>query len=106
MRIVALEEHLSFPTLAGRSTRPPPRDDDSMPAVVRNVADKIVDAGEGRIADMDRNGIAVQVLSKAGSHIGASADQFDGKEAISFARSLNVFQGEFALTARTLTPEA
>lgn len=89
MRIVTLEEHLSFPTLAGRSTRPPQTSDDSMPVVVRNVAAKIVDAGAGRIADMDRNGITVQVLSKAGSHIGASADQFDGEEAISFARSFN-----------------
>lgn len=89
MRIVALEEHLSFPTLAGRSTRPAPVDEDSVPAVVRNVAPKIVDVGAGRIADMDRNGITVQVLSKAGSHIGASADQFDGKEAISFAQSFN-----------------
>lgn len=89
MRIVALEEHLSFPVLAGRSSRPPSIADDSMPVVVRNVAAKIVDAGEGRIADMDGSGITVQVLSKAGSHIGASADQFDGKEAIEFAQSFN-----------------
>jgi predicted TIM-barrel fold metal-dependent hydrolase len=89
MRVVALEEHLSFPMLAGGSTRPPPTSEDSMPVVVRNVAAKIVDAGEGRIADMDRNGITVQVLSKAGSHISASADQFEGKEAISFAQSFN-----------------
>jgi predicted TIM-barrel fold metal-dependent hydrolase len=38
---------------------------------------------------MDRNGITVQVLSKAGNHISPGADHFDGKEAIAFARHFN-----------------
>jgi predicted TIM-barrel fold metal-dependent hydrolase len=57
--------------------------------VVRYVAEKIVDIGDGRIADMDRHGISVQVLSKAGNHIGPSADLFEGDEAIAFARKFN-----------------
>lgn len=106
MRIVALEEHLSFPTIPGFSPSSPlptrsVANDDNMPAVVRNVAGKIVDAGPGRIADMDKNGITVQVLSKAGNHIGASADQFEGKEAISFAQ---LFNDELARTI-SLHPE-
>jgi predicted TIM-barrel fold metal-dependent hydrolase len=94
MRIVALEEHLSFPTVPGHApssalpARPIAGNDD-MPAVVRNVAGRIVEVGKDRIADMDKNGITVQVLSKAGSHIGASADQFEGQDAISFARLFN-----------------
>jgi len=93
MRIVALEEHFSLPTMPGRAAKAPPQrsvaTDESMPAVVRNVAEKIVDLGAGRIADMDRSGITVQVLSKAGNHIGPSADLFEGDEAIAFARDLN-----------------
>ena len=93
MRIVALEEHFSLPMIHGQTGGAGPKltvaDDENMPAVVRNVAAKIVDVGESRIADMDRNGISVQVLSKAGNHIGPSADLFDGNEAVSFARKFN-----------------
>lgn len=93
MRIVALEEHFSLPMIHGQSGGAGPKltvaDDENMPAVVRNVAAKIVDVGDSRIADMDRNGISVQVLSKAGNHIGRSADLFDGNEAVSFARKFN-----------------
>jgi uncharacterized protein len=93
MRIVTLEEHISLPTVDGfgpaTPRNPAPADNKNMPGVVTKVADKIVDTGDGRIADMDRHGITVQVLSKAGIHIGPSADQFDGSEAISFARKFN-----------------
>jgi predicted TIM-barrel fold metal-dependent hydrolase len=92
MRIVTLEEHFSLPMVhAGAATQQTlaVADDDNLPAVVRNVAAKIVDLGAGRIADMDRNGIAVQVLSKAGNHIGPSADLFDGNEATAFAKNFN-----------------
>ncbi len=93
MRIVTIEEHFSLPVMPGFSASRPltanVASDDDLPAVVRNVAPKIVDMGEARIADMDRNGITVQVLSKAGNHIGASADLFEGREAIAFARAFN-----------------
>jgi predicted TIM-barrel fold metal-dependent hydrolase len=94
MRIVALEEHFSLPMIRGHApaaglSKPSVADDDNMPAVVRHVAGKMIDIGDGRIADMDRNGISVQVLSKAGNHIGPSADMFDGDEAIAFARKFN-----------------
>jgi predicted TIM-barrel fold metal-dependent hydrolase len=94
MRIVTLEEHFSLPMVNdqfGETTKQKlaVTSDDNMPAVVRNVAEKIVDLGDGRIADMDRHGISVQVLSKAGNHIGPSADLFEGSEAILFARNFN-----------------
>jgi hypothetical protein len=49
----------------------------------------MTDLDGGRLVDMDRHGISVQVLSKAGVHITPSADQFDGNEAIVFARKFN-----------------
>lgn len=89
MRIVALEEHFSLPQLAGQTHAHNVAADAAMPAVVRGVAEKIVDVGPARIADMDRSGITVQVLSKAGNHIGPSADLFEGAEAVAFARRFN-----------------
>jgi hypothetical protein len=56
---------------------------------VRHVASKIVEIGPERLAEMDRNGITMQVLSKAGNHIGPSADMFEGHDAISFAQKFN-----------------
>jgi uncharacterized protein len=94
MRVVALEEHFSLPSFSDRFCAIERRntavaDDANMPTVVRNIAEKMTDLGTARLADMDRAGISVQVLSKAGGHIGPSADMFDGEEAIAFARDFN-----------------
>jgi predicted TIM-barrel fold metal-dependent hydrolase len=84
MRIVALEEHFSLPALGAPAT--PPAD---MPATIERVGARMVEVGAARIADMDRSGITMQVLSKAGNHMGPSADMFEGDEAIAFARRFN-----------------
>ncbi len=94
MRVVALEEHFSLPSLRGRfgPPTPPPSSvasDASLPTVVRNVADKMTDLGAGRLAEMDRAGVSMQVLSKAGNHMGPSADMFEDDEAVAFARAFN-----------------
>jgi len=91
MRIVTLEEHFSLLDVGGTAAPPAPAvaNAENMPAVIRNVGDKITDLDAGRIADMDRHGITVQVLSKAGIHMGPSADMFEGDEAIAFARKFN-----------------
>jgi uncharacterized protein len=94
MRTVALEEHFSLLIGSDRLAAPGHKPaaagaDDNMPAMIRNVGDKILDLGDGRIADMDRYGISVQVLSKAGIHASPSADMFDGKEAVGFAQRFN-----------------
>jgi uncharacterized protein len=91
MRIVTLEEHFSLLNVGGRSATPPPAvaDAANMPSVIRNVGDRITDLGDGRIADMDRYGITVQVISKAGIHMGPSADMFEGDEAVAFAKAFN-----------------
>src|SRR5580658_11333276 len=72
MRIVALEEHFSLPALGAPAT--PPAD---MPATIERVGARMVEVGAARIADMDRSGITMQVLSKAGNHMGPSADMFE-----------------------------
>jgi uncharacterized protein len=90
MRIVTLEEHFSLLNVDGRSAPSSSvANAENMPAIIRNVGDKILDLGEARITDMDRYGISVQVLSKAGIHMGPSADQFEGDEAVAFARKFN-----------------
>jgi uncharacterized protein len=91
MRIVTLEEHFSLLDVGSTAapSAPAVANAANMPAVIRNVGDKITDLDAGRIADMDRHGITVQVLSKAGIHMGPSADMFEGDEAIAFARKFN-----------------
>jgi len=88
MRVVTLEEHFSL-LMPGITNPAMPSPGAGMPGVVAAAADKMTDIGAGRIGDMDRNGITMQVLSKAGVHITPSADQFDGKEAIAFAQKFN-----------------
>jgi uncharacterized protein len=88
MRVVTLEEHFSL-LIPGITNPAMPSPGAGMPGVVAAAADKMTDIGAGRVGDMDRNGITVQVLSKAGVHITPSADQFDGKEAIAFAQKFN-----------------
>jgi uncharacterized protein len=88
MRVITLEEHFSL-ILPGSHNNLAPPPATTMPDVVANAADKMTDIVGGRLADMDRNGITVQVLSKAGVHITPSADQFEGKEAVEFAKKFN-----------------
>jgi len=88
MRVVTLEEHYSL-LMPGITNPAMPSPGAGMPAVVAAAADKMTDIGAGRLGDMDRNGITVQVLSKAGVHVTPGADQFDGKEAIAFAQKFN-----------------
>lgn len=88
MRVVTLEEHFSL-ILPGNHNNAAPPPAAAMPDVVANAADKMTDIVGGKLADMDRNGITVQVLSKAGVHITPSADQFEGQEAVEFAKKFN-----------------
>jgi predicted TIM-barrel fold metal-dependent hydrolase len=90
MRVVALEEHYSIPALMERIPPavlkrrglPAPA---NMPPRVRNAQTKLADIGEDRIADMDKNGISVQVLS----FVLHGADLLDPDEGIDFAKQAN-----------------
>jgi uncharacterized protein len=89
MRIVTLEEHFLVPALTGRIDRdaisrrgfPPPG------AVWSQTIKQpqLQDLGPARIADMDANGITVQVLSLSGP----GADLIPGQDGVSLARDLN-----------------
>lgn len=89
MRAVALEEHYTIPAIASRIPQeaaqargfPGPGFVWSQ-AVKRN---ELADLGEARLADMDRNGISVQVLSVAGP----GADLLPGQAGIDLAAAYN-----------------
>ena len=89
MRIVTLEEHCTFPDLAGRI---PPEairargltpGGHPVPAVDRR--DQLRDVGAARLADMDAAGITVQVLSVAQ----AGAELLPGEAGAGLARDTN-----------------
>ncbi len=89
MRTVALEEHFSLLDVDGMTPpHRPPISIENLPSIVRNAGDKINDLDQ-RLADMDRHGISVQVLSRAGISKGPSAEMFEDAEAVVFAKKYN-----------------
>ena len=89
MRIVALEEHCTFPALAARigpdaiRARGLTPGGHQPPVVARR--EQLQDVGAARLADMDAAGITLQVLSVAQ----AGADLLPGEEGASLARDIN-----------------
>jgi len=85
MRVIALEEHFWFQDLveripeAVRVARGFPPGRGPLPYHL------LEDVGEARIADMDRNGISLQILSC----YGPGPDLLDGEEAVALARAVN-----------------
>jgi hypothetical protein len=103
MRIVALEEHYTVPTIVGRID----------PAAIRRRGfpgsdvvwgqtlkrDELAQLGDARIADMDASGITLQVLSVAGP----GADVVPGADGIALARDYNNALFEATSAIRTDT---
>ena len=89
MRIVALEEHCTFPDIAARISpdviRARGLTPGGLPVPAVDRRDQLRDVGAGRIADMDAAGITVQVLSVAQ----AGAELLPGEEGGTLARDLN-----------------
>jgi hypothetical protein len=61
MRTIALEEHFTVPDLSARTSESPSREPAGQ--YMAEVAGKLLDLGDGRLADMDAAGIDLQVLS-------------------------------------------
>jgi len=95
MRVVAIEEHVGSPELMSRipSGRIESRgwgSLDALPPIYREFARRLAEGGDARIAEMDRDGVDMQVLSVTGP----GADLLDPDEAPSFARDYNNFVAE------------
>jgi predicted TIM-barrel fold metal-dependent hydrolase len=86
MRIVTLEEHLSFPELVRQIPEAlmPANSFDRSP-VMAIIAPKLADITGARLQSMDQNGISVQVLSVAGP----GADLLNAEDGPAFASQYN-----------------
>lgn len=89
MRIVALEEHYTVPSIVGRidpaaiRRRGFPGPDVTWGQTLKR--NELAHLGNDRLADMDASGITVQVLSVAGP----GADVVSGQEGVAIARDYN-----------------
>ncbi len=89
MRIIALEEHYAVealmkridPDLVVKRGYPHPDAPSTRPQIEAN----LIDLGENRIADMDKHGITMQVLSTSGP----GSDILPPEEALPWAREVN-----------------
>ena len=59
IRTIAIEEHYSTPEVVKATTR----DAGAVPEFVKRLRTKLLDLGDGRLADMDAAGVDMQVLS-------------------------------------------
>ncbi|MBS1525636.1 MAG: amidohydrolase [Bacteroidetes bacterium] len=84
MRIITLEEHISFPELTRRLPAGAPGGFGQSPAM-QQLAPKLADVTGERLRSMDENGISFQVLSVDS----AGANLVSEKEAPAFARDYN-----------------
>ncbi len=83
MRIITLEEHVTTPTIVRASSN----GQGGMPsnAYIQSLHAKLLDIGEGRLADMDASGISMQVLSISAS----PSDKMESSAAHALARDAN-----------------
>jgi predicted TIM-barrel fold metal-dependent hydrolase len=86
MRIITLEEHITFPELTALIPEETLRlhSIEHLPMIQR-VAHELAEIGPHRVSSMDKSGISMQVLSVAG----AGADLLPADEGAAFARLYN-----------------
>jgi uncharacterized protein len=94
MRVVALEEHFSIPSLVQRIDPDVIARHGIPPGFPNPAQQQLADLGVQRLADMDANGITVQVLSASGT----GAYLLDGAEGVAFARDVNDVLGKAVTT--------
>src|ERR1700678_891348 len=85
MRIVALEEHFTVPSLVRKIDPGAIAPHGFQPGFGSHLDEQLSDLGASRIADMDEAGITVHVLSASGP----GAYLLEGDEGITFARDIN-----------------
>lgn len=95
MRIVALEEHFTIPTLVSKIPKEAIRrrgfpDMSRQPQLNAAAQEKLKELGAPRLADMDTAGISVQVLSLSGP----GADLLSPEDGPAWARQANDLLGE------------
>jgi uncharacterized protein len=83
MRIITLEEHVTTPELAKAAET---ARGGTLPPFLQQMQMKLLDMGEGRIADMDAAGIDMQVLSPLAAH---TLDRLDPAVANGLTRDAN-----------------
>jgi predicted TIM-barrel fold metal-dependent hydrolase len=84
MRIITLEEHITTPAIV-KAAEGLARTPLTGNAFMQSLHAKLMDVGDGRIADMDASGISMQVLSISASPI----DRLEPETAQSLARDTN-----------------
>ena len=84
MRIITLEEHITTPAIVNSSSNEQGGGLMSNP-YIQSLHAKLLDVGEGRLADMDASGISMQVLSISASVI----DKMEPSAAQALARDAN-----------------
>jgi len=82
MRTIALEEHITTPDIVKAAQMSM---SGAVPAFLQAMSAKLLDVGEGRIADMDAAGIDMQVLSVSANTV----DKLDSATANELARDAN-----------------
>jgi predicted TIM-barrel fold metal-dependent hydrolase len=88
MRVIALEEHFSLPFVADRIGPERIRERGFPPPDMQrhsHLGPLLGDIGTGRVADMDTNGISLQVMSSSGP----GADLLNGDDGIALAAEMN-----------------
>jgi hypothetical protein len=88
MRVVTLEEHVSFAGITNRIDKDAIARRGFVPGMSRpgtNPQPQLEDVGEGRLKSMDESGVTVQVLSVSGP----GADLLEGDDSIALARDYN-----------------
>ncbi len=85
MRIITLEEHITFPEILNEVKKLVPEASQGFSAAVARLATKLEDIIGERRTSMDVSGISMQVLSVAGP----GADLLDGEDGIRIARLYN-----------------
>jgi predicted TIM-barrel fold metal-dependent hydrolase len=84
MRIITLEEHITTPAILKATSN---GQGGGLPsnAYIQSLHAKLLDVGQGRLADMDVSGISVQVLSISASPI----DKMEPSAGLALARDVN-----------------